>query len=227
MLVAQQLQTVQIRVSRCAVKRLVSMAFAVLLCASSARAADKEGQTIVTLQPANTSIRWTLSDPLHTVHGNFKLKRGVINFNLADGSADGLIEVDAISGESGNSARDGRMHKDVLESDRYPLVSFHPTRVSGKVPSSSDGAVLVEGVIRIHGTDHPLQLNINLHPEAGTITAKTHFVVPYVAWGMKDPSTFILRVDKTVDVEVQATVSERNRAHGGIAGAYNKKDSEE
>lgn len=206
--VARQFRTIQIRVSRRAVKRLASVLCAVL-CALAARAADKEGnQATVTLQPANTSIRWTLSDPLHTVHGTFKLKRGVINFNLADGSADGLIEVDATSGESGSSARDGRMHKDVLESDRYPLVSFRPTRVSGKVPSSSDGEVVVEGVIRIHGTDHPLRLNINLHPEAGTMTAKTHFVVPYVAWGMKDPSTFILRVGKTVDVEVQATVSE-------------------
>lgn len=207
--VARQFRTAQIRVSRRAVERLVSVFFAVLLCASAALAADKEGhQVTVNLQPANTSIRWTLSDPLHTVHGTFKLKQGVIKFNLANGSADGLIEVDATSGESGNSARDGRMHKDVLESDRYPLVSFRPTRVIGKFPSSIDGEVVVEGVFRIHGTDHPLQLNINLHPEASTMTAKAHFVVPYVAWGMKDTSTFILRVGKTVDVEVQATVSE-------------------
>lgn len=207
--VAREFRTVQIRVSRCAVKRLASVSLAVLLCASAAHAADKDGHhATVTLQPANTSICWTLSDPLHTVHGTFKLKQGVINFNLSDGSADGLIEVDATSGESGNSARDGRMHKDVLDSDRYPLFSFRPTRVSGKAPSSSDGELLVEGVIRIHGTDHPLQLNIDLHLKAGTMTAKTHFVIPYVAWGMKDPRTFILRVGKTVDVEVQATVSE-------------------
>lgn len=162
----------------------------------------------VNLQPADTSIGWTLSDPLHTVHGTFKLKQGVINYNLDDDSADGLIEVDATSGESGNSARDRRMHKDVLESDRYALISFRPTRVIGKIPSSSDREVVVEGVFSIHGADHPLQLHINLHPEAGATTVKTHFVVPYVVWGMKDPSTFLLRVSKTVDVDVQATVSE-------------------
>ena len=162
----------------------------------------------VTLQPANTSIRWMLSAPLHTVHGTFKLKQGVVIFNLADGSADGLIEVDATSGESGNSARDGRMQKDVLESDRYPIVSFRPTRMIGKFPSSGDGEVVVEGVFRIHGVDHRLLLHINFHSEAGAITAKTHFVLPYVAWGMKDPSTFILRVGKTVDVDLEAIVSE-------------------
>jgi polyisoprenoid-binding protein YceI len=83
----------------------------------------------VTFQPTSTSILWTLSDPLHTVHGTFKLKQGVVNFNLDDGSADGLIEIDATSGESGNSPRDRRIHKDGLESDRYPVVSFRPSMV--------------------------------------------------------------------------------------------------
>jgi hypothetical protein len=88
--------------------------FAVLLCISAAFAADKQPlRERVTLQPSNTSIRWTLSGPLHAVHGTFKLKQGVVNFNLDDGSADGLIEVDATSGESENSPRDRRMHKDV------------------------------------------------------------------------------------------------------------------
>src|SRR6202162_4281572 len=87
---------------------------------SVASATDKNSHTrTVVFQPETTSIRWTLSGPIHTVHGTFKLKRGTVDVNPDDGSAGGLIEVDPISGESGNPARDGRMHKSVLESDRY------------------------------------------------------------------------------------------------------------
>ena len=179
-----------------------------LLCVSIASATDKNShQRTLVLKPDTTSIRWTLSDTVHTVHGTFKLKRGAVDVNLDDGSADGLVEVDANSGESGNSARDERMRKSILESDRYPIISFRSTHVISKVPFSGDEMVAVEGVFRIHGTEHPLQLRIDLHSEGDTITLKTHFIVPYVNWGMKDPSILFLRVDKTVDIDVEATIS--------------------
>ena len=186
---------------------LLNVAFSAL-CLSIACATDKNShKRTVVFQPETTSIRWTLSDHIHTVYGTFKLKRGAVDVNLDDGSADGLIEVDATSGESGNPARDGRMHKSILESDRYPIISFRPTHVIGKVVSSSDEVVTVEGVFRIHGAEHPLQLSINIHPESNAITLKTHFTLPYVGWGMKDPSIFVLRVNNTVDIDVEATAS--------------------
>src|ERR1700736_2845059 len=186
---------------------LLSVVFS-FLCLSIASATNKNShRRTVVFQPETTSIRWTLSGPIHTVHGTFKLKKGTVDVNPDDGSANGLIEVDPISGESGNPARDGRMHKSVLESDRYPIISFRPTRVIGKVMPSSDEVVTVEGVFRIHGAEHPLQLRINIHPEGNAINLKTHFTVPYVGWGMKDPSIFVLRVNNTVDIDVEATTS--------------------
>jgi polyisoprenoid-binding protein YceI len=179
-----------------------------LLCASIASATEKNShhRTFV-LKPATTSIDWTLGGTLHTVHGTFKLKRGTVDVNLDDSSADGVIEVDATSGESGNAARDKRMHQSILESDRYPIISFRPTHLLTKVTSSSDQVVTVEGVFRIHGTEHPIQLRIDLNSEGAAITLQTHLTVPYVDWGMKDPSILFFRVDKTVNIDIEATVN--------------------
>jgi hypothetical protein len=39
---------------------------------------------------------------------------------------------------------------------------------------------------------------------ADTVTATTRFTVPYVEWGMKNPSRLLLRVSKQVEIEVSA-----------------------
>jgi len=61
-------------------------------------------------------------------------------------------------------------------------------------------------VMNLHGQDHPMQMTVNLHPAAAGTEIATHFNVPFVAWGMKDPSTFIFRVDKEVALDIDAKV---------------------
>jgi polyisoprenoid-binding protein YceI len=158
----------------------------------------------VHLDPAHTEIRWTLSDPLHTVHGTFALKGGLITLDPQTGVAQGEVLVDVASGGSGSNARDSRMQKDVLESAKFPQAIFHPEKVVGSIRSGTLQNVTVTGTFTIHGGDHPLELPMGIQITGKNVVATTHFVVPYVAWGMKDPSNFMLHVEKQVDVDVVA-----------------------
>ena len=94
------------------------------LLSSAAMAACAE--TAIDLDPSKTEINFTLHDMIHKVHGSFQLKRGSLHFDPDNGKASGEIVIDVASGESGSRFRDRRMHRDVLESERYPEAIFTP-----------------------------------------------------------------------------------------------------
>jgi polyisoprenoid-binding protein YceI len=156
------------------------------------------------LAPQTTKINWTLGDVLHTVHGTFKLKSGDIHFDPESGKANGEVIVDVTTGDSGSAARDGRMHKNVLESAKYPEASFAPDRVEGKVEPAGTSSVKLHGTFKIHGAAHEITVPVQVTTRENRLTASLKFDLPYVAWGMKDPSTFILKVNKSVELEIEA-----------------------
>jgi polyisoprenoid-binding protein YceI len=157
------------------------------------------------LVPAKTSISFTLGDILHTVHGSFNLKSGIVHFDPATTKISGEILVDAASGHSGSEGRDKKMHGDVLESARYPDIAFRPDRVDGRVATIGASVVQLHGMFVIHGTEHEITIPVRVEMSPGQWTATSHFAVPYVTWGMKNPSTFVLRVDRSVDIDIQAS----------------------
>jgi polyisoprenoid-binding protein YceI len=162
------------------------------------------------LDAQRTIINFTLGDVLHTVHGTFHLKEGTLHLATASGKLTGEIVVDAKSGESGNGMRDRKMHREVLESDRYPEIIFRPDRVEGNVIPQGKSSVSVHGIFTIHGSDHELTVPAEVQMAPGYWTATLHFALPYAKWGMKNPSTMFLRVSESVDIDL--TVS-------GIVGA--------
>ncbi len=154
------------------------------------------------LDPAKTRIDWILGATMHEVEGTFRLTSGDIVFNPQAGEASGQLIVDASSGESGNKKRDADMHRDVLESAKYPQIVFSPKHVTGFVPGQASSTVQLAGIFTIHGASHELTLTVPITANGTSVEAHTKFSIPFVDWGMKNPSVMFLKVDKVVQLSI-------------------------
>ncbi len=184
--------------------KLVRLLLPQLVCAALLAAASIPTQEFsLEMDPTQTKVEFTLPSTLHTVHGSFALKRGSIRFDPLTGKVSGELVVDATSGNSGNSMRDRRMHQSILESERYPEIVLRPDRVEGKVASQGASQIQMHGMFAIHGAEHEIVMPIEVEAKGGNFTASGHFTVPYVQWGIKNPSTLFLHVSDKVEIEIQ------------------------
>jgi len=157
----------------------------------------------LTLHPAQCQVHWALPGSLHTVHGTFALTRGALNLDRGSGKAGGEIVVNARSGQSGNDSRDTRMHQEILETAKYPEIVFRPALVEGKVSESGPSDVQVRGTLFVHGGDHEITALVHAELSGQTWKGTAKFDVPYVDWGIKNPSNFLLKASKVVSIEVE------------------------
>jgi len=149
---------------------------------------------------------------MHTVHGTFVISRGLIQIEPATGKASGEIVVDAKSGESGNESRDKKMHREVLESDKFTQIVFRPERMDGKLLRDAPSTVRLQGVFLLHGQEHEMDAPVEARFDGERWTGTTHFSVPYIQWGLKNPSNFILKVKPEVEVEIKLVGVVQKRA---------------
>lgn len=157
------------------------------------------------VEPAQTKIQFSLGSSLHTVHGTFALKSSSLRFDPTSGKISGSIVVDATTGESGNSGRDSRMHREILESAKFPEIVFTPGQIMGTVAPSGMSKVDVPGTFRLHGQDHDVTLPVEVTAEGQTLQIAIHYVIPYVQWGLKNPSNFFLKASDKVEIEIHAS----------------------
>lgn len=184
--------------------RIVMMAVPLFLGAG----AFAQQQTF-TANPATSSVGFALTGTGHEVHGTFHVTSGTIQFDRNAPKMSGSIVVSAGSGESGDNGRDKNMHQKVLETDRYSDITFQPQSYTGTIAPTGDSTIQVSGIFTLHGTPHDLTVPMQVHIDGENLTAKGNFIVPYVKWGLKDPSIFILKVAKEVhiDLNLAGTVS--------------------
>jgi polyisoprenoid-binding protein YceI len=207
-------------IHRAGLAGFVALAFAMFACMATEPRSLANGsaplrvleptEILLSVDPAASKVHWTLDTSLHTVHGTFALKRGTLRIDTATGKADGEIVVDAVSGESGNSSRDKKMHNEVLESPRYSEIVFRADRVDGPVPVQGHASVQLHGMMILRGAEHEITIPVQAEISAGHWKGSGSFSVPYVSWGLKNPSNFFLKAEPVVKVALEIAGSVEN-----------------
>lgn len=175
---------------------------------------------VIHFDPQTTQIRFKVGSLLRDVRGTFQFKGGALAIDPDSTLAQGELLVDATTGRTGNVARDKEMQDEVLESKRYPSIFFHAEHLRGQVPKTNGSSdVIAEGMLNIHGADHPMQLKLHLIRVSNTLSATTHFSVPYVEWGMKNPRGSFFHLSRTVQVDVSA------KGTIGVVATVNRSES--
>lgn len=160
-------------------------------------------EQVLELDPAATLVHFSVGATGHDVHGTFHVTGGSVRFDPATGAAAGEIRVDALSAETGNGSRDKTLQEDVLDTGSFPLLVFTPEKLVGSLPASGKASVELRGTVQLHGASHPLALPATVEREGDRITLAADFPIPYVEWGLHNPSFLFLRVDDVVQVHLE------------------------
>ena len=171
-----------------------------LTLAASAMAAP---QTLV-LEPASTKVSFFLEATGHDVEGLFGLGTAAVGFDQETGEASGEIVLLAQTGTSYKKKRDKTMHEKVLESATYPNITFVPERFEGRLSEGAESEVKLHGTVTLLGVEHAMSLSATVKLDGGALHLKSVFTVPYIEWGLEDPSLLFLRVAKTVELTIEA-----------------------
>jgi hypothetical protein len=164
-------------------------------------AVHAQHQTFI-VNPDASEIKITLKTTHETVNGTFHIQSGSIEFDRSNSKMSGSVIVLAGSGKTGNDSRDKKMNKDILKVDQFTTVSFAPKTYTGTIAPSGKSIIQVSGVFTLLGNPHNLTIPMQIEMDSSKTTAKTQFVVPYIAWGLKDPSFMFWRAEHDVAVDL-------------------------
>ena len=171
------------------------------LAAVLAPASLAQHQTFV-VNPDASEVKMTLKTTREIVQGTFHVQSGSIEFDRSTPKMSGSVVVLAGSGKTGNGSRDKKMNNDILKVKQHATVSFEPKSYTGAIAPSGDSTIQVTGIFTLLGAPHEITIPIVVHLEGTTASAKAHFVVPYIQWGLKDPSFLFWKADKDVAIDL-------------------------
>lgn len=155
-----------------------------------------------TVNPDASEVKIKLNTTHEVVEGMFHLQSGSIEFDRSNPKMSGVVAVLAGSGKTGNDSRDKKMNRDILKVGQYKIVSFMPNNYTGTIATSGDSTIQVSGVFALLGNPHDLTIPMQVHMDGSKATVKAHFVVPYVQWGLKNPSFLFWKAENDVAIDL-------------------------
>jgi polyisoprenoid-binding protein YceI len=176
-----------------------TIALSIILAAAPASAEEWQ----IEMDPQLTSVSFKLKATMHTVHGTAAAS-GSLRLNTEDGVMAGEVAIDATTAETGNTKRDKKMHTKVLRTANNPWIVLRARHLEGDLALDGTSEVTLHGEMEILGQSHKIGIPLRIEIAGGRFTASAEFEIPYVEWGLDDPSTFVLRVAKEVQMTIEA-----------------------
>ena len=176
--------------------------FAVLALAVILAPASLAQHQTFAVNAGASEVKMTLKTTHEVVNGAFHLQSGSVEFDRRTPKMSGSVVVLAGSGKTGNGSRDKKMNKEILQVEQHATVSFEPKSYAGVIAPSGDSTIQVTGIFTLLGAPHEITIPMLIHLEGSTATAKAHFVLPYIQWGLKDPSFLFWKADKDVAIDL-------------------------
>jgi polyisoprenoid-binding protein YceI len=179
--------------------------FTILALAGLLAPAALAQQQTFAVNPNASEVKMILKTTHELVNGSFHIQSGSVGFDRSTPKMSGSVVVRAGSGKTGNGSRDKKMNKEILQVEQYATVTFEPKAYTGVIAPSGDSSIQVTGIFTLLGTPHEITIPMLVHLEDTTATAKAHFAVPYIQWGLKDPSFLFWKADHEVAIDLLLT----------------------
>ena len=164
---------------------------------------------VARLDAAASVVRFSVGATMHSVHGTLKIVEGALDADTSTHAASGRVILDMTSADTGIDRRDRKLQGKVLQASRFPQATFTIDRMTGDFAAQGECDVSLRGALELLGVRHEVSLPLHARVAGESFTARGDLTVPYVEWGLTDPSFLILRVGKEVRVEVEVSGSLR------------------
>ncbi len=166
------------------------------------------------INPARSTVQFAFADANGKpdgIKGTLLVKASAIEFDKSGPATGGpgghrmggSVIARAATEKSGDSSRDKAIKTQVLDAAQFAEIVFEPKSFTGSVDVSDGKSVIqVTGTLTLHGVPHEVTAPVEFASNGDRATVRTHLVVPYVQWGLKDLSGLNMQAGPQVQVEL-------------------------